>query len=84
MFGKMLMSHLLKRDHRTLLSFTGSYAGFGPLPGLNMYAATKGFVSYLTESMAYEIYGSNLDISCYTPMRISTPMIEDHMEAGTF
>lgn len=51
------MDKLLKRDHATLLAFVGSFAGFGPLPGLNMYAATKGFVAYFTESMAYEIYG---------------------------
>jgi len=77
MLGKMLMDKLLKRENATLLAFVGSYAGFGPLPGLNMYAATKGFVSYLTEGMGYEIYGSNLDISTYTPMGICTPMTKD-------
>ena len=77
MLGKMLMDFLIKRDNPTLLAFIGSYAGWGPLPGLNMYAATKGFVRYLTESLAYEIYGSNLDISTYTPMGICTPMTKD-------
>lgn len=55
----------------------GSCAGFGPIPGLNMYAATKVFVSYLAESLAYEVYGSNLDISCYAPMGIHSNMTKN-------
>jgi len=84
MLGKMLMDKLLKRDNKTLLTCIGSYAGFGPLPGLNMYAATKGFVSFFTESLAYEIYGSNLDISTYTPMGIYSNMTKDFAKGDSF
>jgi short-subunit dehydrogenase len=77
MLAKVLSDHLLKREHPTLLAFVGSYAGFGPLPGLTVYSATKGFVAFLAESLAFEVYDSNLDITCYTPMVIESNMTKD-------
>lgn len=75
MLAKMLTCHLLKREHKTLLALTGSIAGVAPLPGLTLYSATKGFVQYLVESLAYEVHGSNLDITSYTPMDVDSDMV---------
>ena len=65
MLGKMFTDLLLKRTHKTLLIFVGSSAGFTPCASMTLYSATKGFVQSLTKSIAYEVYGSTLDISCY-------------------
>ena len=66
------------------MAFVGSFAGFEPQAGLTTYAATKGFVGRLAESLAYELQGSNLDISCYSPMGITTNMTSQFTKPGLF
>lgn len=49
-----------------------SCAGFQPLPGLNVYAATKAFLLSYTRALAYELKGRGVKVTAVCPYWIKT------------
>lgn len=51
-----------------------SMAGVVPTPGASTYSATKHAVVGLTESVAWELRGSGIDIGCVLPVLVNTDL----------
>jgi len=55
----------LKRGSRVIE--IASVAGFQPMPGLNVYAASKAFVQSYTKGLHHELLGSGIHVTCVCP-----------------
>lgn len=53
-----------------------SCAGFQPLPGLGVYAASKSFVLSYTRSLRYELRGRGIHVTAVCPIWIRTEFIK--------
>ena len=53
-----------------------SSASFQPLPGLNVYAATKAFVRSYTRALRFELRGRGIRVTAVCPLWIKTEFIE--------
>lgn len=53
-----------------------SCAGFQPLPGLSVYAASKSFVLSYTRSLRYELRGRGIRITAVCPIWVRTEFIK--------
>ncbi|MDD7203977.1 MAG: SDR family NAD(P)-dependent oxidoreductase [Coriobacteriales bacterium] len=58
-----------------ILEFASS-AGFQPLPGLNVYAASKAFVISYTRALRRELHGRGIRITAVCPIWIKTEFVE--------
>lgn len=52
---KALLPQLLARTKRSAILTTGSGLGIRPVAGIATYSASKSFVSYLAQSLNYEL-----------------------------
>ncbi len=59
-----------------------SVAAFHPVPGLDIYAATKAFVLSLTESLSEELRGTGVSITALCPGLTDTDMVDDRIAAN--
>jgi short-subunit dehydrogenase len=69
-----LIPVLKKRPRAKIVNISSGIARF-PYPGLSVYGATKGYVSSLSESLACELCGTNIDTLCFHPGFTITPFI---------
>lgn len=53
-----------------------SCAAFQPLPGLNVYAATKAFVLSYTRALRFELRGRGIRVTAVCPIWIKTEFVE--------
>ena len=58
-----------------ILEFASS-AGFQPLPGLNVYAASKVFVISYTRALRRELHGRGIRVTAVCPIWIKTEFVE--------
>lgn len=68
---KLFLPKLLERNYGGILNVC-STAAFGIGPRMAVYYATKSYLLQLTESISYEIEGSNVTISAFCPGPINT------------
>jgi NAD(P)-dependent dehydrogenase (short-subunit alcohol dehydrogenase family) len=61
------------RGHGHIIN-VASMAGVVPTPGASTYSATKHAVVGLTESVAWELRGSGIDIGCVLPVLVNTDL----------
>lgn len=59
-----------------------SSAGFQPLPGLNVYAATKAFVISYTRALRFELRGRHVRVTAVCPYWIKTEFVKVARETG--
>ncbi|MGI6230212.1 MAG: SDR family NAD(P)-dependent oxidoreductase [Tractidigestivibacter sp.] len=59
-------------DRGSRLIQIASSASFQPLPGLNVYAATKAFVRYYTRALRFELRGRGIRVTAVCPLWIKT------------
>lgn len=58
---------LLKQQPRSYILNIASTAAFQAVPLLNLYAASKAFVLSFSRSLAYELKGSSVSVTCINP-----------------
>lgn len=71
---------LLKRQGSGLIFNVASSAGFAAAPQMSAYNATKAGVISLSETLAAELVGSGIQVSCAMPGFFRTHLL-DHMRA---
>lgn len=54
----------------------------GPRPDFTAYAASKCALVRLSETLAHEVRGSGIDVSCVAPGAMNTRMLEEVLAAG--
>jgi short-subunit dehydrogenase len=64
----------MRRGDR-IIEFASS-ASFQPLPGLNVYAASKGFVRMYARALRFELRGTGIHVTAVCPLWVKTEFIQ--------
>ncbi|TSC82466.1 MAG: short-chain alcohol dehydrogenase [Parcubacteria group bacterium Gr01-1014_20] len=75
-----VLSKMIERKSGKIINFSGG--GDGPLPNFSAYNSSKGAIVRLTETLAAEVKGYNVDINCIAPGPVNTKFLEDALSAG--
>ncbi len=78
---KYIIPHMKKIGHGKIINLSGGGATT-PLPRISAYAASKAAVVRLTETLAEECRGLNIDINAVAPGALNTRLLEEVLEAG--
>jgi len=70
---------IMKRQRRGVLLITGSTAAFKPRPGGQCYAASKGAVTTMGQSLAVELAPFGIRVVVIAPVATETPMLPTFM-----
>lgn len=70
-----LVPPMVKRDRGAVINVS-SIAAFQPVPYMAVYAATKCFILFLTEALAYELKGSGVYLQALCPGPTATEFLE--------
>jgi len=73
---KKFVNPMLKRGNRSAIINVSSTLGYVYSAGAQTYAATKGYVNFFTESLAYELRG-RIDVQCLSPSLTSTNLAQN-------
>lgn len=63
---------LLEKNAPSYILNVGSLAGYAPIPGKNLYSATKSAVIFFSYSLRYQLKEKNISVSCLTPGPVFT------------
>ncbi len=70
------VSHMLSHRKKSYISQIASISAFQPVGCYSVYSATKGYIRYFTESLAFELKNTNISISCICPGGTYTEFLE--------
>jgi NAD(P)-dependent dehydrogenase (short-subunit alcohol dehydrogenase family) len=70
--SQAVVPHMLKQRGGRIVNI-GAYAALSGKPEMGAYVASKSAVIRLTESMAAELRGDNINVNCVLPSIIDTP-----------
>ncbi|BFM18082.1 hypothetical protein R50073_42650 [Maricurvus nonylphenolicus] len=78
-----LLPHFEKLQRGHIINIA-SYAGFGPVPGVVGYAASKAAIRSFSNGLALDLNmaGSPIKVSCVCPDLIATPMLDHQVGFG--
>ncbi|HEY5220731.1 MAG TPA: SDR family oxidoreductase [Candidatus Paceibacterota bacterium] len=65
---------------KKIINFSGG--GDGPLPHFSAYSTSKVAIVRLTETLAKEVEGKNIDVNVIAPGPVNTKILEDALAAG--
>lgn len=68
---KAFLPHLIQREEAHIVNIS-SMGGFLPVPGQSIYGASKAAVKLLSEGLASELKGTNVNVSAVIPGGIAT------------
>jgi NAD(P)-dependent dehydrogenase (short-subunit alcohol dehydrogenase family) len=71
---RAFLPRMLELDEPCHLVNVASLASIAPMPNMSAYAASKYGVDGLTEALALELTGSQVDVTCVHPGVINTPI----------
>ncbi|RWR99159.1 hydroxysteroid dehydrogenase-like protein 3, partial [Dinothrombium tinctorium] len=83
MLTKIVLPFLIENKKGLILN-TGSIVSIYPTPFLNVYGATKAFVKYFGEAIAYEYKDVNIEVQTLIPSMIETKMTEWSLAQRSF
>jgi short-subunit dehydrogenase len=63
---------VLMRQSNAFILFTGSLAGFYPIPFKSLYSSSKAFLLTFSRSIRYELKGSGVKVSILLPQCVRT------------
>ena len=68
---RRLLPQMIVNGHGAILNVSSS-AGFLPIPGMAVYAATKAYVNSFSEALRAELHGSGLTVTALCPGPVHT------------
>lgn len=68
---RALLPQMISRRHGAILNVSSS-AGFLPIPGMTVYAASKAFVNSFTEALRAELRGTGVSVTALCPGPVHT------------
>jgi uncharacterized protein len=68
---RRLLPQMIQNKHGAILNVSSS-AGFLPIPGMAVYAATKAYVNSFTEALRAELHGSGVTVTALCPGPVHT------------
>jgi short-subunit dehydrogenase len=68
---RQLLPRMIERKRGAILNVSSS-AGFLPIPGMNVYAATKAYVNSFSEALRAELRGSGVTVTALCPGPVHT------------
>lgn len=68
---RRLLPQMISRHRGAILNVSSS-AGFLPIPGMNIYAASKAFVNSFTEALRAELRGTGVSVTALCPGPVHT------------
>jgi hypothetical protein len=68
---RRLVPQMISRRRGAILNVSSS-AGFLPIPGMNVYAASKAFVNSFTEALRAEVRGTGVSVTALCPGPVHT------------
>src|SRR5438270_486110 len=68
---RALLPQMIARKRGAILNVSSS-AGFLPIPGMNVYAASKAYVNSFSEALRAELYGSGVIVTALCPGPVHT------------
>ena len=75
------LPQMIARGHGGILNISSS-AGFLPIPGYAVYAATKAYVTSLSEALRVELRGTGVNVCALCPGPVATEFQEVASRAG--
>jgi len=78
---RMVLPTMMKQGYGKIINFSGGGAT-SPRPYFTAYAASKGAVAHLTESLAGELKGYNIQVNVIAPGAVNTKMLDQVLKAG--
>ena len=78
---RALIPHLRGKGYGKILNISGGGAA-SPRPFFSAYAASKAALVRLTENLAEELRGANIDVNAIAPGALNTQMLEQTLAAG--
>lgn len=80
---------VLRRQSGAFILFTGSLAGFYPIPFKSLYSSSKAFLLTFSRSIRYELKGSGVKVSILCPNGVrtnesATERINKHLGSNLF
>ncbi|MBO6563414.1 MAG: SDR family NAD(P)-dependent oxidoreductase [Pseudomonadales bacterium] len=73
--------HMQSRGHGRITNIA-SVAAFHPVPGMDLYAATKAYVLSLSESLSENLRGSGVSVTTVCPGMTKTDMVDTALAAN--
>jgi len=77
--GAKFAAPIMKKQKRGVILITGSTAAFKPRPGGQCYAASKGAVTTMGQSLALELAPFGIRVVVIAPVATETPMLSTFM-----
>src|SRR5438874_5402827 len=68
---RALLPQMVSRKHGAILNVSSS-AGFLPIPGMNVYAATKAYVNSFSEALRAELHNTGVCVTALCPGPVHT------------
>lgn len=68
--------HMLKEKRTGYILNVSSVASYSPFPRFAVYGASKSYVRYFSETLNYELQGTNVSVSCLCPGGTMTEFLE--------
>lgn len=63
----LFTEHMLKHKQESRILNVSSTASFAPVPRFSVYAASKSYVKFFSETLNHELKGTNISVSCLCP-----------------
>ena len=76
-----LLPGMISRGSGRILN-VASMAAFHPIPGMDLYAATKAYVLSLTESLSENLRGTGVSVTALCPGLTQTEMVDDALASS--